>query len=277
MGERLIDLTMISLLGQRVGDLGDIIILIVVVVASVFGSLGKWIAKRLNAKRELETHRRQTTDSLMQRQPALPPLETARALPPRPGRSETEHPPVASPVPPILRRVIQRIPMKPGDASNMERVFEVILERATGVKIERETRPVATPPPLPAPPPLVRSSPQVAVRKRKTQSAAQPAKPISIAERGRRRDEQFEKKRTGAEHESAQMIERQQRFTRDTDQRLGHVETHIEAFGRDDAPGESDSTAGDDLLGRIALRDAIILSEILAPPLALRGELSPSF
>jgi len=263
MGNELIDLAMISLLGQRGGNWGDIIILAVVVAASVFGSVGKWIAKRINEKRELESQRRQSTESLMRRKPAGSPVETARPLLSRSGRGETEHPPVAGPVPPILRRVIQRIPTSPGDASNMERVFEAILEKATGVKIERESQPVQAP----LAPPPVRPPPQ---RKPRTHVAPQPAPRESLNERENRRDAEFAEKQTSPEHESTQAIERALRFTKGTNQRLGHVETHIEAFSRDDAPGDLGHIAAGDLLGRIRLRDAIILSEILAPPLALR-------
>ncbi len=271
MGDELIDRAMTGLLGQRSGNWGDIIILVVVVAASIFGSVGKWIAKRINEKRELESLRRRSTESLMRRQPSGSPAETARPLPSRFGQSESQPPPIASPVPPTPRRTVQGSPTIPGEASNIDRVFEAILEKATGVKIERPTRPFQTPP---TPPPPVRPSPQVVARKQRKKTTPQPGKRTSIAERERRHAAQLAKRQTGAEHETAVAIEREQRFTRGTNLRLGHVETHIEAFSRDEAPIDSIES---DLLDRVSLRDAIVLSEILAPPLAIREISSPYF
>jgi hypothetical protein len=267
----MIDHTTTNLLAQRVGDWGDIIVLLVIVAASVFGAAGKWIAKQINEKREREAQLRRGGDPLVvsPKSSTRPPLEVARPLPPRPAPGEASVPPLASPFPPSVRRVLERIQTSSGDAPTMDRVLEVILERATGVKIERKASP-------PAPPVRVHPSSSPADRARKTPRTHQPTRPMSIDERERRQAEKLAEKRTRAERETARMTESEQQRSRDTDRRLGHVGTHIEAFNRDDVPGESEITPQADLLDRISIQDAIVLSEILAPPLALRDPIGLS-
>jgi ribosomal protein S10 len=263
----MIDPTTTILLAQRGGDLGDIIVLLVIVAASVFGAAGKWIAKQINEKREREAQLRRGGDPLaVSPKPSTrPPLEVAKPLPPRPVPGEANVPPLASPFPPSVRRVLERIQTSSGDAPTMDRVLEAILERATGVKIERKA-----PPPAP-PPTRVRSAPRPPAIARKASGVPQQARSMSIDERERRQAEKLAEKRTQAELEAARIAGSEQQLSRDTDRRLGHVETHIEAFHRDEARGESGATAQADLFDRVSIQDAIVLSEILAPPLALRG------
>jgi hypothetical protein len=253
-------------LAQRVDDWGDIIVLLVIVAASVFGAAGKWIAKQINEKREREAQLRRGGDPLVvaPKSSTRPPLEVAKPLPPRPPPGEASVPPLASPFPPSVRRVLERIQTSSGDAPTMDRVLEAILERATGVKIERK----ASPPALP--PAHVRSAPRPPAIARKASGVPQQARSMSIAERERRQAEKIAAKHTQAERETARMTESEQQLSRDTDRRLGRVGTHIEAFHPDDVPGESEIAPQADLLDRISIRDAIVLSEILAPPLALR-------
>ena len=258
--------TTMILPAQRVGDWGDAIVFLVIVAASVFGAAGKWIARQINEKREREAQLRRGGDPLVvsPKSSTRPPLEVAKPLPPRLAPGETSVPPTASPFPPSVRRVLERIQTSSGDAPTMDRVLEAILERATGVKIERK----ASPPALP--PARVRSSPRPPAIARKAPGVPQQARPMSIDERERRQAEKLAEKRTQAERETARMTESEQQLSKDTDRRLGHVGTHIEAFNRDDVPGESEITRQADLFDRIAIQDAIVLSEILAPPLALR-------
>ena len=269
----MMDLTTTILLAQRVGDWGDIIVLLVIVAASVYGAAGKWIAKQINEKREREAQLRRGGDPLVvsPKHSTRPPLEVAKPLRPRPASGDVAsplvgdvEPPPASPFPPSVRRVLERIQTSSGDAPTMDRVLEVILERATGVKIE----PKASPPALP--PARVRSAPRPPAIARKASGVPQQARPMSIDERERRQAEKLAEKRTQAECETARMTESEQQLSRDTDRRLGRVGTHIEAFHRDDVRGESEITPQADLLDRVSIRDAIVLSEILAPPLALR-------
>lgn len=262
----MIDHTTTILLAQRVGDWGDIIVLLVIVAASVFGAAGKWIAKQINEKREREAQLRRGGDPLVvsPKSSTRPPLEVAKPLPPRPVPGEANVPPLASPFPPSVRRVLERIQTSSGDAPTMDRVLEVILERATGVKIEQKAAPPA------APPTRVRSAPRPPAIARKAPSVPQSARPTTIAEREQLKAKQLAEKRTGAEREATRMTEREQQFTRNTDQHLGYVGTHIEAFLRDDVAGEFEITPQADLFDRVSIQDAIVLSEILAPPLALR-------
>lgn len=273
----MIDLTMTILLAQRVDDWGDIIVLLVIVAASLFGAAGKWIAKQINEKREREVQLRRGGDPLVvsPKSSTHPPLEVAKPLPPRPAPGHVASPlvggaesPTASPFPPSVRRVLERMQTSSGEAPTMDRVLEVIIERATGVKIEREAQPSKTPPP--APPVPGRPSASRADRAPRTSRVPQQARPMSIDERERRLAEKIAAKRTRAERETARMTESEQQLSKDTDRRLGHVGTHIDAFNRDDVPGESEITPQADLLDRISIQDAIVLSEILAPPLALR-------
>ncbi len=251
--------TMIDFLAQRGTDWSDLIVLAVIVGASVFGSVGKWIAKRINESKEADSQRRTESETLMAPRRERPTLETAKPLHPAPVKREVSLPPFSAPAPPVRRRAMKPIGKAPAEPTSIERVFEVILEQATGVKIERETpppAPVASPPPAPA-------------QAQPPNRPPRPTKPTTIVERERQRAAQLAGKRTAPDRESARMTEREQRFTKGTDRRLGHVGTHIAAFDRSDAEALADEVRGDQT-GRFSLRDAIVWSEILAPPLALR-------
>lgn len=265
-------LTTIFLMAQRSGDWGDLIVLLVIVAVSVIGSLGKWIAKQFNEKRQRETQLRRGLQPPVVSAPSpRQVLETAKPLAPRPVASNEAVPPFAAPMPPILRRVIKRIETSSGNEPAMGRVLEMLLEQATGKKIERHAPPAPQPPPVPpaAQRPTVRRS--QAPRTRAAPPASPPARTMTIEEREQLKAGQLAQRQTRAERESEEMTSRESQLTREIDQRLGHVGTHV-ASGRDNARPETEPAEQSDLLERTSLRDALVLSEILAPPLALRDE-----
>ena len=93
---------------------------------------------------------------------------------------------------------------------------------------------------------------------------------MTIEEREQLKASQLAQRQTRAERESAEITSRETRFTSGSDERIGQVNKHIAAPDRDEVRSESEQAEGVNPLDRTSLRDAVILSEILGPPLALR-------
>ena len=253
-------------LAQR-SDWLDGAIILGIAVLTMIGSLGKWIVKQIAEKRERTAKQREGMSIDPARTPGTIPREQATIR--RDNSDASNMPPFAAPMPPVFHRTRNATTQTPPPV--MERVMEVLLERATGAKLERRVREMMPQPPAPPPPPAARSS-EHHLRKQTAQRTPQTQKPtrsITIAEREANREQT---RQTEVELETQRLTQREQRFTDDTDQRLGHVVTHIAAADvRDSASADAYDIAAA-LDDPDALRRAFILSEILAPPLALRGE-----
>lgn len=254
----MISLLATSFLAQPDGKWIEVAVIVVIVALSALSSAGRWIVKQIELNKEKEARRRQ--GQLNPQQPALPP-----------GRPVTKGiPPFAAPAPPIApRRQTREAPPTP---PVMERVLEVLLERTTGTPLERRIREavekkVAPPPPPARKTPKERSAERQSVRQ--TQQRKED-RPVTVAERAALRDRA---RQTAVEQEEQAMIRREQKLTEDTDQRLGRVETHIGGTEvRDTSPADPY-----DLYAMLdnpeSLRRAILLSEILGPPVSLRSGL----
>ncbi len=254
-----------SYLAQR-SDWVEGAIIVGFVVISMLASAGKWIVKQIADKREQDAQRREGMPIDPPRTPGTVQREQATIR--RDNSDASNIPPFAAPMPPVFHRTrkttTQTLPPV------MERVMEVLLEKATGTKLERRLREMMPQPSAPPPPPADRSS-EPRAHKQTAQRAPQTQKPtrsITIAERVANREQT---RQTEVELETQRLTQREQRFTDDTDQRLGHVETHIAAADvRDSASADVYDIAAA-LDDADSLRRAFILSEILAPPMALRS------
>jgi hypothetical protein len=147
-------------------------------------------------------------------------------------------PPFAAP-PPVVGRTSRRRAETENMPPVIEKVFEVLLEKTAGTPLEGRMRELM--PRRPVPPPKRKL--ETATRK-PTRPPAPPKKPMTIAER-------------------------EQRFPEQTDQRTGHVQTHIASLDSPEAEHDEfrESLVLDD---PDAVRRALILSEIRAPPVAMR-------
>jgi len=227
-------------------------------VLSAIASLGKWIVRKIAESRELEAKRREGM-------PVDSPRTSATIR--RDKDDSADFPPVAPPTPPVIQRTRKTTGQPPPQV--LERMMEVLLEKATGTKLERRLREIMPKPP--APPPAVRPSEQRA-RKQSAQRPSQarkPARPMTIAEREAHRERT---RKTEVELEAQRLAKREQQFTDDTDQRLGHVVTHIREADERNSTSTDVHSLATTLDDPDALRRAFVLSEIIAPPLALRNE-----
>lgn len=241
-----------AVLAQRADWLEGAII-VGIVVLSAIGSAGKWIVQQIAERRERNARQR----------------EGMPINPPRPatlhGDADQDTPPYAAPAPPMLERT--RRTTLPSQGPVMERVMEVLLEKAAGTKLERRIRDAMPQQPAPPPPPSARE-PRVRKQAVPRQVRPQKASPsMTLAEREVKRDRT---RQTEVELETQRLIQREQRFTEDTDQRLGHVTTHIAGAELPESASADTYEVAGALDDADAVRKAIVLSEILAPPLALR-------
>jgi hypothetical protein len=255
----MISLLAIAFLAQDLDWIQGAVIL-VIVIASAIVSAGKWIVKQIADSNERNAQRREGM-------PIDPPRPTAiqrERQAAHPIDSDgSDIPPIAAPMPPLFHRT--RKPTTQPPAPAMERVMEVLLERASGTKLERRIREMIPQSPTPPPPPAARTS-EPLVRKQ-TAQRQKPTRSITIAERAAHRDQT---RQTEVELETQRLTQREQRFTDDTDQRLGHVVTHIAGADVHESASADPYEIASALDDADSLRRAFILSEILAPPLALR-------
>lgn len=250
-------LVTISLIAQR-GDWLEGAIIIGIVVLSMIGSAAKWFVQKLAENRERAAAQRGrpmfepgTSDSGRFEQRTLRHDQDRRH----------EVPPFAAPPPIIISRTTRRgaAPTPPV----VEKVWEILLEKTAGSPLERRIRELV--PPRPTPPPIRKAAPS---QKKVVRPPVPAAKgPMSIAEREALRERVSQ---TQAERETQRLIDREQQFTDQTDQRIGHVQTHIAAQEIQEPYSEEFHDLMDALDDPAAVRRALILSEIFAPPLALR-------
>ncbi len=250
----MIDLLATSVLAQR-GDWLEGAIIVGVVVLSMIGSAGKWIVQQIAESKERNAERREGM-------PIRTPQRQTATIRDRSGDSST--PPSVETLPPSMRP--PHVPTTQAPSPVMERMMEVLLERASGTPLEGRLREMM--PKRPAPPP----TPRAARAGRGSQPArpvAPPAakRPMTIADREALRERVI---KTEAEREAERLAQREQQLTDQTNQRIGHVETHITAVDTH----ESDSSEFREMLDALdepaAARRALVLSEILAPPISLR-------
>jgi hypothetical protein len=228
------------------------------VVLSAIGSAGKWVVQQIAERRERNARQRESMS-----------LDTPRPATTIHSGAENDIPPFANRVPPTLERT--RRTTMPSQPPVMERVMEVLLEKAAGTKLERRIRDAMPQQPAPPPPPAARSS-EWRVRKPAATGGARPQKParsMTLAEREVKRDRT---RQTEVELEAQRLMQREQRFTEDTDQRLGHVTTHFAGDEVRDSISADTHEVALALDDADAVRKAFVLSELLAPPLALRPE-----
>jgi len=219
------------------GDWVEAIIVVIVLVGSALSALAKAITNKM---------RKQQMPDLLE-----PESESSE---PEPARRTRPIPPVARPLSqPIERRVIVRTqrPISSQDEKRADYEFEVALPEAVRPLVEMlldktvgdaEERPRPAPPP---PPPRV-SRPRPQRPRSQRRQLEKPSAPAITEREARLRD----------------IAEREER-------RIGHVETHVAPTTTEELQAQP-GVAG--LLDRRSLRRAIILSEVLGPPLALRGD-----
>jgi len=239
-------------------DWVDGIVILIIVVFSAIGSLGKWIVRKIEESRE----RLERDGTRTSRRPTMRPPPTLQ-----PDELPDQDPsirPFSAPVPPkIPRPPTSGRPVQP---PVMERVFEVLIEQATGKKIEHRgtDQSLKRPPPPPARP---QTPAHKGVVQKRTTARPAPSRPQTIAVRENARQQACE---TEVERETKRIAQREQQWTDDTDRRLGHVETHIPSLSADEM-GADAIDLSDAFDNTTSLRRALVLSEILAPPLALRN------
>ena len=220
-------------------------IILAIVLISAIGSAGKWIVQKLAEQREEQARRR---------------AKTFVEFPSEPAEVREDHlhqPRIPAPPQRPARRTIES-----AQPPVMERVLEVLLERTTGTTLERPVREIVqkAQPVRPPPPP------------KKAQPAPKP-KPVrtSIAQRERQKEELLAQKAERLRREAARIEAREDHLPEEIDLRLGHVETHI---APEEAATPADEMAVSDPFARVSIQDALLIHEILSPPLALR---KPSF
>ena len=249
-----------SFLAQKADWLEGAIILGIFALTAI-GSAGKWIVKQIADRRERDAQRREG----MSIDPPRSPIVQRERQTVRTNDSDGSNiPPFAAPMPPVIHRTRKTTTQTPPPV--MERVMEVLLEKAAGTKWERRVREMI---PEPPPPPAARPS-DPRVRKQTAQRSPQTQRPnrsTTIAEREANREQT---RQTEVERETQRLVQREQQFTDDTDQRLGHVATHIAAADIRDSASADAYEVAIALDDPDTLRRAFIYSEILAPPLALR-------
>ncbi len=226
---------------QDIGDWIEAIIVLVVIGGSVLGGIGKSILGKLNKQPTIE-----------------PEGDNHPKHELKPLRREIVIPPVARPLSPpiaprgrVVVRTERRTVAPQVEAERVEREFEVpvpevvrplvemLLERA-----EPHDRP--TPPP---PPRVQRPRPQRPRPERPR--LAKPSAPAITEREARLRD----------------IEEREEQQVQRLEKRIGHVETHVAPAAAIDAELPPEFVT---VLDRRSLRKAIILNEVLSPPLALR-------
>ncbi len=235
---------------KDVGDWVEGIIVLVVLVGSALSGLGKAIVTKINRRKEEERERREIGPLV---QPLRPAPTMHRPVPPpaRPMLSPTQRrsfeikrevilQPVAelqAPSPPPRRHIELDVP------EVVRPLVEMLMQSAGD---EAPLRPV------PAPPRRPRSS-------RPRQQTKRPP-PVTTPQPPPDRDARM-REFAQREAQQGQRIE----------QRLGRVETHVPAAAAD----RSDRQTLVEPLDRHSLRRAILLNEILGPPVALRGFSGP--
>lgn len=255
-----------TFLAQRADWVEGAIILLIFALSAI-GGAGKWIVQKMAERRERVARQREGMPIDPPRAPVRLPDERHPAR--REEADRAEIPPYAAPVPPSMERT--RRTTMPSQPPVMERMLEVILEKAAGTKLERRIREAMPQQPTPPPPPSARTS-DGRVRKSSAQRTARPQKatrPMTLAERESNRDRT---RRTEVEQESRRRLQRDQQYADDTELRLGRVETHIHADEIRDSDSMDSYNLATGLEDPDALRRAIIYSEILGPPVASRLE-----
>jgi len=221
---------------QGIGDWIEGIIVLVIIAGSALGGIGKAISAKLNRSREEAAQRegRERPPPRMTERPALPPM--ARPMPPR------RRPPVAMQRPATGSLTPQPAPQRP--VAEIPRSFQPVVQSILDVvldgAVDLET---AFPKPQPSQP--RREPPPASPRAGRTSVPRQPVRRRSIEDR---------------EEQKSKLVEK----------RIGHVEPHVASSP---PPSSTETNFGwFERPTRTDLRRAIILNEILSPPLALRGQ-----
>ncbi len=219
---------------KDIGDWVEAIIVLVVIAGSALGGIVKAITSKLNRSKEEIEAERELRERRHERHPeprATQPPPLARPMPPRRPAAKVEHRPVAWP---IAQPRAEKPPYKEVPRTvppAIQTILDVVLDGAVDIEdVFSKPQPRHEAPPAPP-------------RVKERVTGKRPVRRRSIEER---------------EEHKAKLVEK----------RLGHVEPHV-APAATSAP----SDAGGELferLTRAGLRRAIILNEVLSPPLALR-------
>jgi len=210
---------------------------------------------------------RKRNDRARPRGPVIPPVSDARPprqihVEPQPltPQEQMQAPPIAPPAPSVI--------LRPDTQSELDRLRERARRRQSGEQF------------VPPPPPGAPSPAETEARR------AAEARPASVAERAaqearhealkRRRLEQEQReamrqaKRVEAAAQHVETLdEREARHDKQRAHRLGHVAEGVVAPEHEERPADS-APRHVPLLTPRSLRDAIILSEIISPPLSIR-------
>ena len=214
-------------------DIGDWIQGVVVLIIIAGSALGG-LGKAITAKLDRAREAAKEKGEGQQEAPRTirPVSPVARPMPPPRRPPQLFERPVAKPLPPQVRTQ-PRTDMPPAFPPVVRTILDMVLEGAVDLEAA-----------VPTPPPRARRE-----RPPAPQRAKRPAPPRP--EVGRRSIEDREERK-------AELVEK----------RIGHVQRHVASAAA--ASTETDSDAFDRLT-RADLRKAIVLNEILSPPLALRA------
>ena len=217
---------------QDIGDWINVIIVLVIVAGSALGGIVKAITAKLNRSREeVEAERDLQERQTSPRRMDRPAPPVARPMPPRRRPPPVMQRPVARPFNPPAPQS-QTAP-QPEVSTTLPPMVKTILETFLDVDIERQPpqpRPTSLQPP-PRPRPAKSKVPKPAVGRR------------SIEER---------------EERKAKLVEK----------RIGRVEPHVASAVSPPSPDDSGSMF--ERPTHADWRRAVVLNEILSPPLALR-------
>lgn len=217
---------------RDIGDWVEGIIVLVIIVGSALSGIVKAIITKLNRSREeAEAERERQGRPRPQRVTDRPAPPVARPMPPRYRLPTGTQQPAAGPLAP--QRPQAEVPRTLPPA--VQTILDVVLDGAVDLE---------TAFPKPRPPQPRRELPPVPPRVGKAIVPKQPVRRRSIEDR---------------EEQKAKFVEK----------RIGHVEPHVAS-----ATPPSSTDIYSELFERPTradLRRAIILNEILSPPLALRG------
>jgi len=224
---------------------------IVIIGMSALGSLAKWLVAKAKERKEAARLEEEEGRSLRPspRQPGAERLRppVARPMPPRrrpapPPMVRTIPPPTVRPAPrpPVSRQVVSRqIELDVPDS------VKPLVQMLFGGAVEEDEGVVGRPAPPLRP------------------AATRPKRPVSTPQPDSPRT------RVGDQPSMEEIDRREEREARLAAQRIGHVETHIAASA--DAAARGPTSVWLDSADRPSLRRAIVLNEILGPPVSLRS------
>lgn len=243
------DIQLLAQQGPEFGDWIQIIVVVLVVGGSILGPISKKLIEKFGAEKPGESD-------------AARPARTSRPQPSTPRRQMQPQHSVARPMPPGARP--QAMPPSSQPLPLPEEIFQPVAPPRgmvpQGGSAEQPERPPPRPPtaaPVSVPRHMARPSVSVrAKQQHRPAPAPRPKQPVHD-----RVEEHLGRLESALDDETAQVDV-------DIEERLGHIESELEApDATTKARGRTDKIGHQT---RRSLRHAIVMREILGPPIALR-------